>query len=96
MEKRIRSKNFLFCGHDNATKNLAFAYSLTENYKLNDINPYDYWKDLTELIRCKGIDLNSFVHSQWHKYARTAYNKLKTMISQLLYKLLESSFKLKM
>jgi len=36
-------KNFLFCGSDNAGKNLAFVYSLTESCKLNYINPYDYW-----------------------------------------------------
>ena len=65
-------KNFLFCGSDNAAKNLAFAYSLTESCKLNNINPYDYWSDLIDFIGCEGIDLNSFVHSQWHKHARTA------------------------
>ena len=65
-------KNFLFCGSDNAAKNLAFAYSLTESCKLNNINPYDYWSDLIDFIGCEGIDQNSFVHSQWHKHARTA------------------------
>ena len=30
-------KNFLFCGSDNAAMNLAFAYSLTESCKLNNI-----------------------------------------------------------
>ena len=40
--------------------------------KLNNINPYDYWSDLIDFIGCEGIDLNSFVHSQWHKHARTA------------------------
>ena len=65
-------KNFLFCGSDNAAMNLAFAYSLTESCKLNNINPYDYWSDLIDFIGCEGIDLNSFVHSQWHKHAKTA------------------------
>ena len=63
-------KNFLFCGSDNAAMNLAFAYSLTESCKLNNINPYDYWSDLIDFIGCEGIDLNSFVHSQWHKHAK--------------------------
>ena len=49
-----------------------FAYSLTESCKLNNINPYDYWSDLIDFVGCEGIDLNSFVHSQWHKHARTA------------------------
>ena len=65
-------KNFLFCGSDNAAMNLAFAYSLTESCKLNNINPYDYWKDLIDFIGCEGIDLNSFVHNQWHKHAKAA------------------------
>ena len=63
-------KNFLFCGSDNAAKNLAFAYSLTESCKLNNINPYDYWSDLIDFVGREGIDLNSFVHSQWHKHAK--------------------------
>ncbi|MBP3819690.1 MAG: IS66 family transposase [Butyrivibrio sp.] len=65
-------KNFLFCGSDNAAKNLAFAYSLTESCKLNNINPYEYWADLIDFIGCEGIDLNSFVHSQWHKHTNVA------------------------
>ena len=65
-------KNFLFCGSDNAAMNLAFAYSLTESCKLNNINPYDYWSDLIDFIGCEGIDLNSFVHSQWHKHTKAA------------------------
>jgi len=65
-------KNFLFCGSDNAAKNLAFAYSLTESCKLNNINPYDYWSDLIDFVGCEGIDLNSFVHSQWYKHTKAA------------------------
>lgn len=65
-------KNFLFCGSDNAAMNLAFAYSLTESCKLNNINPYDYWADLINFVGCEGIDLNSFVHSQWHKHTKAA------------------------
>ena len=63
-------KNFLFCGSDNAAKNLAFAYSLTESCKLNNINPYDYWSDLIDFVGCEGVDLNSFVHSQWHRHTK--------------------------
>ena len=61
-------KNFLFCGSDNAAKNLAFAYSLTESCKLNNINPYDYWADLIDNVGREGVDLNSFVHSRWQKH----------------------------
>ena len=63
-------KNFLFCGSDNAAKNLAFAYSLTESCKLNNINPYDYWSDLIDFVGREGVDQNSFVHSQWHKHSK--------------------------
>ena len=41
-----------------------------ESCKLNNINPYDYWSDLIDFIGCEGIDLNSFVHSQWHKHTK--------------------------
>ena len=61
-------KNFLFCGSDNAAKNLAFAYSLTESCKLHNINPYEYWEDLINHVGREGIDLNSFVHSRWQKH----------------------------
>ena len=50
------AKNFLFCGSDNAAKNLAFAYSLTESCKLNNINPYDYWSDLIDFIGCELLE----------------------------------------
>ena len=49
-------KNFLFCGSDNAAKNLAFAYSLTESCKLNNITPYDYWSDLIDFIGCELLE----------------------------------------
>ena len=49
-------KNFLFCGSDNAAMNLAFAYSLTESCKLNNINPYDYWSDLIDFIGCELLE----------------------------------------
>lgn len=62
-------KNFLFCGSDNAAQNLAFAYSLTESCKFNKINPYVYWSDLIENIDREGVELNSFVHSEWHKHS---------------------------
>ena len=61
-------KNFLFCGSDNAAKNLAFAYSLTESCKLNNINPYEYWEDLINFVGREGVDLNCFVHSRWQKH----------------------------
>ena len=49
-------KNFLFSGSDNAAKNLAFAYSLTESCKLNNITPYDYWSDLIDFIGCELLE----------------------------------------
>ncbi len=35
-------------------------------------NQLRVWSDLIDFIGCEGIDLNSFVHSQWHKHAKTA------------------------
>jgi len=48
----------------------TLSFSLIESCKLNNINPYEYWADLIDFIGCEGIDLNSFVHSQWHKHTK--------------------------
>ena len=36
--------------------NAAFAYSLTESCKLNNITPYDYWSDLIDFIGCELLE----------------------------------------
>jgi transposase len=45
----IGRKNFLFCGSHEAAKRTALLYSLLVTCKLNDVNPYDWLKDV--LIR---------------------------------------------
>jgi len=45
----IGRKNFLFCGSHEAAKRTALLYSLLVTCKLNDVNPYDWLKNV--LIR---------------------------------------------
>jgi len=60
-------KNFLFSGSDNAAKNLAFAYSLTQSCKLCKINPYDYWEDLLANSMSPNRQIDSFMPHLWKK-----------------------------
>ena len=40
--------------------------------KLKDIEaPNDNCFDLIDFVGCEGIDLYSFIYSQWHKHAKT-------------------------
>lgn len=60
-------KNFLFSGSDEAAKNLAFAYSLTQSCKLCKINPYDYWEDLLSNSMNSDREIDSFMPHLWRK-----------------------------
>ena len=60
-------KNFLFSGSDEAAKNLAFAYSLTQSCKLCNVNPYDYWEDLLTNTYNPNRTLDSFMPHLWRK-----------------------------
>ena len=60
-------KNFLFSGSDEAAKNLAFAYSLTQSCKLCNVNPYDYWEDLLTNAYNPNRTLDSFMPHLWRK-----------------------------
>lgn len=43
-------KNYLFCGSHEAAKRTALLYSLLITCKLNDVNPYDWLKDILTRI----------------------------------------------
>ena len=60
-------KNFLFSSSDEAAKNLAFAYSLTQSCKLCNVNPYDYWEDLLTNAYNPNRTLDSFMPHLWRK-----------------------------
>lgn len=60
-------KNFLFSGSDEAAKNLAFAYSLTQSCKLCKVNPYDYWEDLLTNAYNPSRSIDSFMPHLWKK-----------------------------
>lgn len=60
-------KNFLFSGSDEAAKNFAFAYSLTQSCKLNHANPYAYWEDLIANAHNPNRTIDSFMPHLWGK-----------------------------
>ena len=63
----VGRKNFLFSGSDEAAKNLAFAYSLTQSCKCCKVNPYDYWEDLLTNAYDPKRTIDSFMPHLWHK-----------------------------
>ena len=58
-------KNFMFSGSDEAAKNLAFAYSLTQSCKLCNVNPYEYWEDLLTNGLSPYRTVDSFMPHLW-------------------------------
>ncbi len=60
-------KNFMFSGSDEAAKNLAFAYSLTQSCKLCNVNPYEYWEDLLTNGLSPSRTVDSFMPHLWGK-----------------------------
>jgi hypothetical protein len=42
----VGRKNYLFCGSHQAAKRAGQLYSLLVTCKLNDVNPYDWLKDV--------------------------------------------------
>ena len=55
VERNIRPiavgrKNYMFAGSHKAAERLALIYSLVGTCKLNDVNPYEYLKDVLEKI----------------------------------------------
>ena len=47
---KVGRKNYLFAGSHKAAERLALIYSLVGTCKLNDVNPYEYLKDVLEKI----------------------------------------------
>lgn len=60
-------KNFMFSGSDEAAKNLAFAYSLTQSCKLCGVNLYEYWEDLLTNGLSPNRTVDSFIPHLWKK-----------------------------
>ena len=42
----IGRKNYMFCGSHEAAKRAGLIYSLLVTCKLNDVNPYEWLKDI--------------------------------------------------
>lgn len=66
----IGRKNYLFAGSDRGGHAAATIYSLIESCKLNNINPYDYLRDvLTKLPNTKNCDIQSLLPYIWQPQA---------------------------
>lgn len=72
----IGRKNYLFCGSHDAAKRAGRLYSLLVTCKLNDINPYDWLKDvLSHNIQEMHINkIKELLPHHWKK------NRLQTII----------------
>lgn len=49
------------------SKNLAFAYSLTQSCKLCNVNPYDYWENILTNACNPSRTLDNFMSHLWRK-----------------------------
>lgn len=62
----IGRKNYLFTGNDRGGRAAATIYSLIESCKLNNINPYEYLRDvLTKLPNTLNSDIRSLLPYIW-------------------------------
>ena len=62
----IGRKNWMFAGSDEGGKRTAIIYSILETCKQNDINPFEYLKDLfTRLPNAKQSDIKSLLPYNW-------------------------------
>jgi len=63
-------KNFLFAGSNEGGKRLALFYSLLENCKKHNVNPWGYFKDILERMpSTKTSQLRSLIPDQWKPIA---------------------------
>jgi transposase len=67
-------KNFLFCGSHASAKRTALLYSLLMTCKLNDVNPYDWLKDV--LIRIAEHPISRIAQLLPHNWKN--FNALET------------------
>lgn len=59
-------KNYLFCGSHESARRTALLYSLLITCKLNDVNPYDWLKDILTRIPCHPISkIAELLPHQW-------------------------------
>lgn len=64
----IGRKNYLFCGSHEAAKRTALLYSLLVTCKLNDVNPYDWLKDvLTRIAEHPNRRIAELLPHHWKK-----------------------------
>jgi len=64
----LGKKNYLFAGSHNGAKRLAIAYSLLLTCKINQVNPYEYLKDI--LTRAQDINhknIKELLPNNWNQ-----------------------------
>ena len=62
----VGRSNYTFAGNDRGGKAAAIIYSLIETCKLNNINPYEYLRDiLTKLPNTLNRDIKSLLPYMW-------------------------------
>ena len=74
IENKIRPlalgrKNYLFAGSHRSAQNIAIIYSFFASCKANDVNPYEWLKDVLEKLPDWNIqNLDQLLPDQWKKY----------------------------
>ena len=64
----IGRKNYLFAGSHDAAQNYAMMYSFFATCKINDVNPYNWLKDVFDRISDHNIqDLEQLLPHLWNK-----------------------------
>jgi len=73
IENKIRPvalgrKNYMFAGSHEAAQLAAMAYSFFASCKQNDVNPYEWLKDIFDrILDCKGSELHQLLPNYWKK-----------------------------
>ena len=72
----IGRKNWLFAGSDKGAANAAIIYSLIETCKLNNVNPYEYLRDvLTRLPTQLNNNIRELLPYNWEVQEQTPSDK---------------------
>ena len=78
MENAIRSvafrrKNYLFAGSHSGAKRAALVYSLLISCKLQNVNPYEYLKDVLERLPAHPVNqLVNLLPHRWKPLSKEA------------------------
>ena len=69
----IGRKNYLFAGSDNGARRAANIYSLVASCKLNDIDPFAYFRDVLSRISTHRMEkIDELLPSNWKQPEKKA------------------------